>query len=59
MIYNAAIRDLQRGDEIEGFYVLKGAYPKVSSNGKPFLNATLSDKTGHKHFLAVFEVSQV
>lgn len=46
MIYNAAIRDLQRGDEIEGFYVLKGAYPKISSNGKPFLNATLSDKTG-------------
>lgn len=45
-MYNVAIHDLRRGDEIEGFYVLKGAYPKISSNGKPFLNATLADKTG-------------
>lgn len=34
------------GDDVEGFYILKGAYPKVGSNGKPFMNATLADATG-------------
>ena len=46
MEYNKAIHMMQIGDDIEGFYILKGAYPKVASNGRPFLNATLSDKTG-------------
>ena len=40
------ISQLQVGDSLEGFYVLKSAFSKVSSNGKPFLNAVLSDQTG-------------
>lgn len=46
MEYNQAIYDMEIGDEVEGFYILKGAYPKVTASGKPFLNATLSDATG-------------
>lgn len=46
MEYNKAIRNMEIGDEVEGFYILKGAYPKVTANGKPFLNATLSDASG-------------
>ena len=46
MEYNKAINMMQIGDDVEGFYILKGAYPKVASNGRPFLNAILSDKTG-------------
>lgn len=46
MEYNKAIRNMEIGDEVEGFYILKGAYPKVTANGKPFLNATLSDVSG-------------
>lgn len=46
MEYNKAIRNMKIGDEVEGFYILKGAYPKVTANGKPFLNATLSDASG-------------
>ena len=37
---------MARGDDIEGFYVLKSAFSKVANNGKPFLNLTLSDRTG-------------
>lgn len=46
MEFNKAISDLTLGDEIEGFYVLKEATAKVASNGKPFLNAVLSDRSG-------------
>ena len=46
MDYNKFISELNVGDEIEGFYILKGAFPKVTAAGKPFLSATLSDKTG-------------
>ena len=46
MEYNKYIKDMAAGDEVEGFYVLKGAWPKVTSGGKPFLNAALSDRTG-------------
>lgn len=34
------------GDEIEGYYILKSANPKVAANGKPFLTGALSDRTG-------------
>ena len=44
MEYNKYIKDMAAGDEVEGFYVLKGAWPKVTSGGKPFLNAALSDR---------------
>ena len=46
MDYNKFISELNVGVEIEGFYILKGAFPKVTAAGKPFLSATLSDKTG-------------
>lgn len=46
MEYNKLITDMTLGDEVEGFYVLKAAYPKTTASGKPFLSATLSDKTG-------------
>ena len=34
------------GDRVEGFYILKEAILKVSSNGKPFLSAVISDRSG-------------
>lgn len=46
MEYNVLIKNMTIGDEVEGFYVLKAAYPKTTASGKPFLSATLSDKTG-------------
>lgn len=46
MEYNKLIVDMTLGEDVEGFYILKAAYPKTTVNGKPFLSATLSDKTG-------------
>ena len=46
MEYDLPVGQMACGDEVEGFYVLKSAFPKVASNGKPFLNLTLSDRTG-------------
>ena len=46
MEYNKFIEDLNTGDEIEGFYILKSAVSRVSSSGKPFLAAVLADRTG-------------
>lgn len=46
MDYNKRICDMAAGDQVEGYYVLKSAQSRTSSNGKPFLAAVLSDKTG-------------
>ena len=46
MEYEKMIADLQPGDQIEGFYILRGAQGKVTANGKPYLNASLSDRSG-------------
>ena len=46
MEYNKWIADLQPGDEIQGFYVLKTAQTKTSNAGKPFLAGTVSDRSG-------------
>lgn len=46
MEYNKLIMDMTLGDDVEGFYILKAAFPKTTASGKPFLSATLSDKTG-------------
>ena len=46
MEYSKAISTMHSGDQVEGFYILKSALPKTASNGRPFLNAALSDKTG-------------
>ena len=36
MEYNKTIQTMTPGDEVEGFYILKTATPKVAANGKPF-----------------------
>lgn len=46
MEYNKRIIDMRSGDEVEGFYILKGVYPKTTAAGKPFLSASLSDNSG-------------
>lgn len=46
MEYNKWVADLEVGDEIEGFYILKTAQIKTSNNGKPFLAAAMADRSG-------------
>ena len=46
MEYNRLVSDMDVGDEVEGFYVLKNALIKTSSAGKPFLTGFISDKSG-------------
>ncbi len=46
MEFDKMLAEVQPGDQIEGFYVLKTAQSKVSANGKPYLNAALSDRSG-------------
>lgn len=46
MEYNKPIAQMHTGDDVEGFYLLKDAYLKTSSTGKPFLSAVLADRTG-------------
>ena len=46
MEYNKLIAEMSLSDEVEGFYVLKAAYPKATATGKPFLSASLSDRSG-------------
>lgn len=46
MEFNKWVADLENGDEIEGFYILKTAQTKTSSNGKPFLAAAVADRSG-------------
>ena len=46
MDYNKSISEFEAGDEIEGYYVLRTAQAKISNNGKPFLSASLADRTG-------------
>ena len=37
MEYNKRISAIAPGDEVEGYYILKAANPKVAANGKPFI----------------------
>ena len=46
MEYNKYIGEMGVGDEVQGFYILKSAFSKTTASGKPFLSASLSDKTG-------------
>lgn len=46
MEYEKMIVDLQPGDQIEGFYVLRNPQGKTTANGKPFLSTGLADRTG-------------
>ena len=40
------IRDMNVGDQLEGFFLLQDAYEKTTMGGKPFLSMVLSDCTG-------------
>lgn len=40
------ISDFNRGDHVEGFYLLQSAYAKQAANGKPFLSVVVADSTG-------------
>ena len=46
MEYNKFIAQMETGDEVEGFYILKSAQARVSNSGKPFLSAVLADRSG-------------
>ena len=46
MEYDLPIARMARGIDIEGFYLLKSAFPKVTVSGKPFLPAVLADESG-------------
>ena len=46
MEFNKWVADLEVGDEIEGFYILKTAQIKTSNSGKPFLAAVVADRSG-------------
>ena len=46
MEYNKLIAQLEIGDEVEGFYIIKTAQSRVSNSGKPFLSAVLADRSG-------------
>lgn len=46
MEYNKQLAYMMPGDEIEGFYILKTASIRTAANGKPYLNAALSDVSG-------------
>ena len=46
MEFNKWVADLEVGDEIEGFYILKTAQIKTSNNGKPLLAASVADRSG-------------
>lgn len=46
MEFNKWVADLESGDEIEGFYILKTAQIKTSNSGKPFLAASVADRSG-------------
>lgn len=40
------IREMSIGDQIEGYFLLQGAYAKTTMSGKPFLNMVFADCTG-------------
>ena len=46
MEYDKRIDEMAVGDTVEGFYILKTAVSKIASNGRPYLNAVISDVSG-------------
>lgn len=46
MLFDRRLAELTLGDGFEGYYVLRTAQQKTSQNGKPYLNASLSDTSG-------------
>ena len=46
MIYDCPIAEMQNGQDLEGFYILKTAALKTTVAGKPFLTGALADRSG-------------
>ena len=46
MIYDCPIAEMEYGEDLEGFYVLKTAALKTTVAGKPYLSGSLSDRSG-------------
>jgi len=46
MEYNLDIRDMQLGDEAEGFYILTDAVRRQTNQGKPYLTGAIADRSG-------------
>ena len=49
MEYNKLIAEMSLSDEVEGFYVLKAAYPKTTATGKPFLCLSVGSIRLHRN----------
>lgn len=47
MDFNKPVSEMIPGDEVEGFYVLKTAVSKTTTSGRPFLSASIGDKSGN------------
>lgn len=47
MDFNKPVSEMIPGNEVEGFYVLKNAVSKTTTSGRPFLSASIGDKTGN------------
>ena len=47
MEYNKQLAYMAKGDEVEGFYILRTAQIRTASSGKPYLNAVLGDASGN------------
>ncbi len=46
MLRNMMIADLKVGDVIESYYILKECTAKTTANGRPYLSAQVSDRSG-------------
>ncbi len=47
MLRNVKIADLNVGDVIECYFILKEATSKTTANGRPYLSAQVSDRSGY------------
>ena len=50
MLYDMPIKELQPGDELEGYYILASAEPRMSKTNKPYLSGRLADSSGDIEF---------
>ena len=46
MEQNVRVADLQKGQQVQGFYVLKDIRRKTSSSGSPYVSARIADASG-------------
>ena len=46
MEQNVRVADLQKGQQVQGFYVLKDVRQRVSSAGSPYISARIADVSG-------------